>query len=195
MVKKAFQVLATILLVVVILACVGIFIAPHFGWHIDIVYGGSMEPAIHLGSLVLIQPVDPRAVKVGDVITYRSSAESGMVTTHRVVEVVNDGSLSFRTKGDANEDPDAYAVPAENVVGSVWLSIPYAGYAMDFIRTPLGFGLLIGIPAALIVGMELKNIVVAVKDLRQKRYDKQVRQASKGHTRQPSRGHIRQASK
>ena len=181
MLKKVFQVLATLLLVLVILACVGIFIAPRFGWHLDVVYGGSMEPAIKLGSLAVIQPVDPQDVGVGDVITYRSSTESGTVTTHRVVEVVNDGSLSFRTKGDANEDPDVNAVPAENVVGSVWMSVPYVGYAMDFIRTPLGFGLLIGIPAALIVGIELKNIVVAVKDLRRKGRVKRVRRVPEGH--------------
>ena len=173
MVKRAFQVLATLILVVVILACVGIFIAPHFGWHLDIVYGGSMEPAIELGSLAVIRPVDPHAVEVGDVITYRSGTESGRVTTHRVIEVIHDdGSLSFRTKGDANEDPDAYVVPAENVVGSVWMSVPYVGYAMDFIRTPLGFGLLIGIPAALVVVTELRNIIFTVRDMRQKRYNR-----------------------
>ncbi len=188
MVKKVFQVLATLLLVMVVLACLGIFIAPRFGWHLDIVYGGSMEPAINVGSLAVIQPVEPQAVKVGDVITYRSGSESAMVTTHRVFEVMdNDGSLSFRTKGDANEDPDAYTVPAENVVGRMWLSVPYVGYVMDFIRTPLGFGLLIGIPAAIIVGMELRNIFSAVRDMRRKARVKRVRRASKGRVRQASK--------
>jgi len=159
MLKKVFEWLATLLLVVVVLVCVGVFIAPRVGWHLDIVYGGSMEPAIEVGSLAVIQPVDPQTVKVGDIITYRSGTESGTVTTHRVIEVMdNDGSLMFHTKGDANEDPDAYTVPAENILGRVLLNVPYAGYAMGYIRTPLGLGLLIGIPVAAIIGMELRNI-------------------------------------
>lgn len=173
--KKVFQWLATLFLAVVILACLGIFIAPRFGWHLDIVYGGSMEPAIKLGSLAVIQPIDPQTVKVGDIITYRSGAESTTVTSHRVIQVVQgEDSLTFRTKGDANEDPDAYAVPAENVAGKVWMSVPYAGYAMDFVRKPLGFGLLIGIPAALIIGIESRNIFLAVRDLRRKGRRRQV---------------------
>ena len=195
MLKKVFQVLATLLLVVVVLACVGIFIAPRFGWHLDIVYGGSMQPAMKLGSLAVIQPVQPQDVGVGDAITY-SSTQSTTVTTHRVIEVIdNGGILSFRTKGDANEDPDAYTVPAENVVGRVWLSVPYVGYAMDFVKKPLGFGLLIGIPAAIIIGMELKNIATAGKDMRKKGRVKRVRRASKGRVKQGSQVDIRQASK
>jgi hypothetical protein len=44
---------------------------------------------------------------------------------------------------------------------------------MDFVKKPLGFGLLIGIPAALIIGMELKNIFNAVRELRRKGHIKQ----------------------
>lgn len=170
MLTRIFEALATVLLLLAILVAVGMFVSPQVGWHIDTVYGGSMEPAIKLGSLAVIQPVDPQDVKVGDAITYRSGTESNTVTTHRVIEVANnDGSLVFRTQGDANEDPDPYTVPAENVVGRVWISVPYAGYAMDFVKKPLGFGLLIGIPAAIIIGIELRNIFIASRDLRRKR--------------------------
>jgi signal peptidase len=159
MLKKVFQWLATLVLVVVVLACVGIFVAPHFGWHLDIVYGGSMEPAIKTGSLVVIKPVQPQDVEVDDIITYRSAAESGMVTTHRVIEVMhNDGSPVFRTKGDANEDPDINPVAADELVGKLAFDIPYLGYLAPLLRTRLGMILLIGLPAAAIVGMELRNI-------------------------------------
>jgi len=183
MLTRIFEALATLLLVGVVLACVGIFVAPYFGWHFDIVYGGSMEPAMKSGSLAVIRPVEPAAVSEGDIITYTSGTDSNTVTTHRVIEVVNDGSLSFRTKGDANEEPDAYSVPAENVRGRVWMSVPYAGYVMDFVRKPLGFGVLIGLPAAIIIGMELRNIFLTVRNLRKKghikRVSKRVKQASR----------------
>jgi signal peptidase len=165
MLKKVFQWLATLVLVVVVLACVGIFVAPHFGWHLDIVYGGSMEPAIKIGSLVVIKPVQPQDIKVDDIITYRSAAESGMVTTHRVIEVMhNDGSLVFRTKGDANEDPDINPVAANELVGKLTLDIPYLGYLELLLRTRLGMILLIGLPVAAIIGMELRNIRKALAE-------------------------------
>ena len=165
--KKVFQGLATLILAVVVLVCVGIFIAPHFGWHLNIVYGGSMEPAIEVGSLIVVKPVEPQAIEVNDVITYRASTESGIVTTHRVIGVMNNyGSPTFRTKGDANEDPDVNAVPAQNVVGRVRFSVPYVGYVMNSIRNPLAMSLLIGIPAMIIIGMELKNVWQAIAEKR-----------------------------
>jgi signal peptidase len=182
MLTRIFEALATVLLVMAILVSVGIFVSPKVGWQVDAVYGGSMEPAIKLGSLAVIRPVEPQDVRVGDVITFRSSTESNTVTTHRVIEVANnDGSLVFHTQGDANEDPDPYTVPAENVLGRVWMSVPYAGYFTDFVRSPLGLGLLIGIPAAIIIGIELRNIFRSIGDLRRKRENvkRYVRQASK----------------
>lgn len=185
MLKKVFQVLAALLLVAVILACLGIFIAPRFGWQLDIVYSGSMEPTIKVGSLAIIKPVESAAVSEGDIITYAPITDTSIKVTHRVVEVIDgEHGLMFRTKGDANEDPDAYAVPAENVVGSVWMSVPYAGYAMDFVKKPLGFGLLIGLPAILIIGMELKNIFLSVRDLRRKGRVKRVRRVRKAPIKQ-----------
>jgi len=62
MLTRIFQALATVLLVMAILVSVGIFVGPRVGWHIDAVYGGSMEPAIKLGSLVVIRPVEPATV-------------------------------------------------------------------------------------------------------------------------------------
>ena len=166
--KRVLGWVTALILAVVILLCVGVMIAPRFGWHINIVYGGSMESAMDVGSLAVIPPVDPQDVKVGDIITFKWRGSEAL-TTHRVVDVANDeGSLMFTTKGDANEDPDSLGVPPEDVVGRVWMTVPYAGYAMDYIRTPLGFGLLIGIPAALIIGMESRNIFIQARNLRRK---------------------------
>lgn len=168
MLKKVFECLATIVLVVVILVCAGIFVAPHFGWHLDIVYGGSMEPAVKVGSLVVIKPVQPQDIKVDDIITYRSATESGMVTTHRVIEVMRRGdSLEFRTKGDANEDPDINLVAADELVGKLAFNIPYLGYWAAFVRTCLGMILLIGLPVAAIIGVELRSIRKALAERRE----------------------------
>lgn len=90
-----------------------------------IVTGGSMEPSIHKGSLVLVQPVSPSEVKVGDVITFQQYDQT---TTHRVISIgqSTDG-LQFKTKGDANvvADPEDKTFPAQ--VGIVRLAVPVAG--------------------------------------------------------------------
>ena len=91
-----------------------------------IVTGGSMEPSIHIGSLVLVQPVSPSEVKVGDVITFQHYDQT---TTHRVTAIIASAQGPvFSTKGDANAaaDPDDKIFPAQ--VGIVRGTLPVAGY-------------------------------------------------------------------
>ena len=81
----------------------------------------------------------------------------GKLITHRVVGI-QEGPLYFHTKGDANEDADPYLVPAQNVVGEVRFYVPLLGYVTDFIRSPLGFILLLGVPGLIIIGMEIMEL-------------------------------------
>lgn len=119
-----------------------------------VVLSGSMEPAISPGDVVIVGAVDPASLAVGDVITFQRTADS-VAVTHRIVEVggsVADGSLSFLTEGDANEDPDPAPVPADAVVGKVVLTLPYIGYVVQFAGTTAGMALLVGVPVVLLVG-------------------------------------------
>jgi len=181
--KRVLGLSAIVIVGAIVLVGVGMILAPRFGWHVDILYGGSMEPTMHVGSLAVVRPVDPHDVSAGDIIAYVPPVDESVRTTHRVAEVLQDEhSLAFQTKGDANEDLDTYTVPAENVRGKVWFSVPYLGYFMDYIKKPLGFGLVIGIPAAIIVAFEFRNIFSSFRDLkrkgRAKRDPKRVKQAS-----------------
>jgi signal peptidase len=91
-----------------------------------VVTGGSMEPQVHKGSLVLVQPVSPSEVKVGDVITFQQYDQT---TTHRVIAIAQDArGLVFKTKGDANSvaDPEDKTFPG--AVGIVRGTLPVAGY-------------------------------------------------------------------
>lgn len=169
-VKQAFLALATLLFTIVVIISAFTIITPHFGWVHSIVYSGSMEPAINVGGIVIIRPVDTDTVRVGDVITFKVEGNDDLMITHRVVEVTNNGiENQFLTKGDANEGNDIAPVSSEDVVGKVWLDIPYLGYLMDFMHKPLGFGLVIGIPAIIIVLMEIRSMSLSIKELRRKR--------------------------
>lgn len=112
-------------------------IAPLTGRELFIISGGSMEPSIPVGSLVVANRTDVMTIAVGDVVTIR--ADNGVVVTHRVSRVVNlpEGRF-FELKGDANESADGGLVPARAIVGAVDHYVPFAGYARDFLSTGLG---------------------------------------------------------
>lgn len=133
-----------------------------------IVQSGSMEPAIHTGSLVVSKPMAEYAID--DVITYNDDSTNQTPTTHRVVEIKNDnGAVSYVTKGDANNDRDRKAVEQKNVLGKVLFSVPYLGYIVDFIKKPIGFILVVLIPALLIVSEEAKKIWLEIKKIKNKK--------------------------
>ena len=168
--RQAIKWLGNLVLLLIVLLAGFVFLAPRFfGWSFDPVLSGSMSPALRVGAVIVVQPVDPARVKVGDIITYHLSEEPGKRVTHRVVDVLyQNGSLTFRTKGDANEEPDMYVVPERSVIGVVRFSVPLAGYLAHYVRTPLGFGLCIALPGALLIASELKNIVTAIRSTKRR---------------------------
>src|SRR3990167_9186605 len=136
---------------------------------IKIVKSGSMEPAIETGSLVLVMPAAD--IKPGDIITFGRDTKREIPTTHRVLEVnMVNGQTLITTKGDANEEQDPAPVPLRDVIGKVFFHIPGAGYVLDFARQPVGFALLIGLPAMMIVVDEAINIFKEVAALRRRRH-------------------------
>jgi len=97
-----------------------------------VVTGGSMEPTIHKGSLVIDEPVSADKLRLGDIITFDHFDQT---TTHRIVGV--EGSANgtmFSTKGDANQvtDPEPLSFPGR--VGLVKLAVPGLGYAVAWMQ-------------------------------------------------------------
>lgn len=90
---------------------------------------GSMRPALPPGAMVVVRPVQPGEIRVGDVITYQLRSGEPEVVTHRVVTVgVNgEGERLFRTQGDANEIADAAWVRPAQVKGVQWYDVPHLG--------------------------------------------------------------------
>ena len=133
-----------------------------------VVKSGSMEPSIKTGDLVVIAP--SQTYEIGDVITFGPDTATQIPTTHRIVSVSGSGeSQTFVTQGDANEEPDPITVNREDVSGKVVVTVPYLGYVLDFARTPLGFILLVGVPAGAIILEEISKIAREVKLMRNKK--------------------------
>ena len=128
------------------------------------VLSGSMEPAIKTGSVVFVKPAHSTGsgqadYKIGDIITFGDQEGSEALTTHRIVEIeIEDGKTLYTVKGDANNAADTRKVPSENVVGKTLFSIPFLGYLLNFAKQPIGFILLIWVPAIIIIWEEIEKI-------------------------------------
>ncbi len=131
-------------------------------WKPLVVMSGSMEPTIKTGSLIFVDQKAPQYAK-NDIITFKSSKA---LVSHRISEVVNqNGAVFFQTKGDANNSADTTLVSEKDVVGRVGPSVPYLGKFVNFVKTPLGFILLITIPIFFII---ISEILVIVEEIRKK---------------------------
>ena len=152
-----------------ILVMAFVLFGPRFGWRVDTVLSGSMAPAFGAGDAVVIQEVDPAAVKVGDIITYRGPDNSRTIVSHRVVDITQRPQPVFTTKGDANEEVDNYTVPAQNVIGVVKFSVPLVGYFANFAKTRTGLIVLLIVPGLLVIGNEMRRIWVALSAMEKKK--------------------------
>lgn len=155
--KKVFENFGLAVIILLMAAAAFTFLAPCFGWSVDTVFSGSMEPELKIGGVAITRPVEPEDIKAGDIITFYPPL-SEQLTSHRVIAVADGSPIHFQTKGDANENADPFLVPAENVTGKVCFHIPYFGYATQFIKTPLGILLTLCLPGLVIIAMEMRNI-------------------------------------
>jgi len=127
-----------------------------------------MEPAIKTGSVVIVK--EQEEYKEEDIITFTTDNNNDATVTHRITEIeeTEEGKI-FSTKGDANNVEDGSDISEEQVIGKVVGSIPLLGFPLAFSRTPMGFILLIIIPATLIIGGEFLNIKNEVKNIKKKK--------------------------
>ncbi len=171
--KKKTAKIALLICAATIAAIFLLFYRPVLLWgdtRYEPVFSGSMEPAIAVGGIVVIKPVDPETLKIGDIICFTLTEPTSI--THRIINITDQG---FITKGDANEDPDQWIVKKENVIGKAILTIPFIGYIGYFVRTPTGFILLILLPASVIIIMEIRNIVKELKKQKHQQTSKEPR--------------------
>jgi signal peptidase len=120
-----------------------------------VVAGGSMEPAIGLGSAIVVEPVDPHSLAVGDVVSLRSGPDRA-IFTHRIIRVVvQDGTVWIETKGDANATADPSLTPASQVIGRASVTIPGAGYLIALLSSLHGIVFVISLGLVLLLAASM----------------------------------------
>jgi len=115
------------------------------------VMSGSMSPTLKPGDLILVKQTDPAVVEVDDIITVKYETE---VFTHRVFEKkFEEGIYLFKTKGDANEDPDPTWLNASQIMGKTVFVIP-----LGHLYSPYGYTLSFLVPCVLLVGKQIHHV-------------------------------------
>jgi signal peptidase len=107
---------------------------------------GSMAPTIPVGAVVAIRPVPASDLQVGDAITFVNRSAPDVLITHRIVSLEQaDGQTMLTTKGDANSSVDAQSGPASRAVGRVEFALPWLGYVMVWLGSPVAKAVVIAL--------------------------------------------------
>jgi signal peptidase I len=160
MLKKIFKIVYYLILAVIAVVALLLILSVvpiKGGFKTLVVLSGSMEPKIHTGSVVAIKP--EKEYKVGNVITFGENSKTKTPTTHRIFEIKDEnGTKTYTTKGDANNAPDQKIITQSEIIGKVLFSVPYAGYGVATAQKPIGFLLIIIVPAVIIIYEEAQKI-------------------------------------
>lgn len=128
------------------------------------VLSGSMSPGIPVGSVVVVRPVDPASLEVGDVVTYQAGQGEDSLVTHRIVDVdATSTPTTFTFKGDANRGPDLDPVSADQIRGEVWFDVPYLGAVRDALHGEGGITL---VAILLLAGYSLSQLGAGFRERR-----------------------------
>ena len=155
---RTLNIIGVLILFLLMVVGFSVYLLPHFGWRVDNLSSGSMEPELSAGDLVVTRPVEPEVVAVGDIITFRPNIADENLVTHRVIGIGQSSPLYFETKGDANLDPDPFTVPALNLEGRVYFHAPLVGYAIPFLKTTAGLLVVLVVPGLITIAVCMKSL-------------------------------------
>src|SRR4051795_4653923 len=131
--RRVFRVASTLLLAAGLLLGALMVLPSLAGWQRYVIVSGSMTGTYDRGSVVFDQVVPVSTLKVGDVITYRPPADSGIdhLVTHRIAAgATHGGTRVYRTKGAATKVPGPWVfAPRGRRQAAVRAGLPYAGFA------------------------------------------------------------------
>ena len=124
--------IGSILFLGVLFALLWLLIAPiQLGGRVAyiVVSGNSMEPVFQFGDLIIAQ--EQSDYQVGEAVVYRHPG--GGYVFHRIVEKKGD---LFTFQGDNNSWVDSQQLNKNDILGKLWIHIPFGGKFINVVRTP-----------------------------------------------------------
>ncbi len=159
-IKVICNILSTLLLIALV-ALAGLVLVPRImGYQEMAVLSGSMEPNIHVGSVVFVDDdVDPSSLETGDVVTYYLDEDT--FVTHRV-QSIDTASQTLVTKGDNNNADDG-DISFSQIFGKAVFWVPYLGYLTIYMKTPVGI-MAITVAIVLIILLNFLPMILSAED-------------------------------
>jgi signal peptidase I len=146
-------------------------VGPHvLGYRTMTMLTGSMSPMIDPGDVTVVTPIAVEDVTEGMVLTYHQPIGDRSLVTHRVVEVQRDaaGTVTIRTRGDANEAIDPWTATLEgDTAYRVRAVVPELGHLIQALRAPVVTQVLLYGAPALLAGWLLMSIWRPTTDTRE----------------------------
>lgn len=119
--------IVALIITIAILGTLVILVSGLFKYYALTIGSGSMEPHLNIGDVAIVKKLDKNelgTLKEGDVLVF----DYGETIVHRIVEIYEkDGTYSFQTKGDNNDDVDGFIVYEDQVIGIAKYRIPIIG--------------------------------------------------------------------
>lgn len=187
--KKALNILKTILVWLVVVVAVGMMIFTIvsvttvdrndrnlFGLRFYIVMSDSMSATgIDAGDIVVVKETDPTTLQPGDIIAYtsRQTENYGQTITHMIRERTTDenGSPAFITYGTTTNTDDELPVTYPYVLGRYTLRLPKVGLFFQFLKTTPGYFLCIFIPFMILILYQGVNCVTLFRRYRKEQME------------------------
>ena len=129
-----------------------------FGYKPFVIQSDSMKGEFSAGDMIICKKVDTSTLQAGDIITFRSSDPQnfGAVITHKIRAVNEDGT--FTTYSIATGQDDLYSARPQDVIAKYCFTLKGFGNFFAFMRTPLGYVSLIGVPFAIVIVLQAVQV-------------------------------------
>jgi signal peptidase len=155
-VKGAATVFGTVVVVVLLVATIGPRLLPYRTFS---VLSGSMSPTIPVGSMIFDREVEASELVPGDVVTFHPPGQADKLVSHRVVRIEEKKTGRFLvTRGDANGVTDDWRIPAQGRGLRYEFHVPYLGYVVGGLLTPVGRLVALTLAALWLGGLALWTI-------------------------------------
>lgn len=154
--RSAATVAGAVVVIVLLVATIGPRLLPYRTFT---VLSGSMEPTIPVGSMIFDREIAAADLARGDVVTFHPPGQPDKLVSHRIVRVEETKQGAFLvTRGDANGVADDWRIPAEGRGLRYEFHVPYLGYVVGGLLTPVGRLVALTLAALWLGGLALWTI-------------------------------------
>ena len=134
LIKITGQVFFTLIVLLLVTSLISIQVAKSrgktpdlLGFQLYMIESGSMKPTLPIGSVILSRkPKYAEKFQEKDIVTFKTL--SGLIVTHRIVEVLTDeeGNVSYCTRGDNPvSSPDPELLTPDRVIAVFLIKVPF----------------------------------------------------------------------